>query len=402
MDALLAALVGLLLGGIVGYLLRDGLHRAGGASAAVPGDETIPEPDQADVIADAGLADLLAVLPSSAMVLSASDTVVLQSPAASALGLVRSDRLAHEELRALVRAVRRDGVIRESEFDLSRGLLGSGTLSVGARAAPIGAHHVILLVEDRTQARRIEQVRRDFVANVSHELKTPVGGICLLAEAVLDAREDPVAVARFTQRIQVESARLTCLVKEIIDLSRLQASQTLADPVLVAVRSVVQETLQEVRTLAESRNVALALSIEDDPLVYGDAAMIGNAVTNLLVNAINYSPDHTRVAVTVRTIQGVVEIAVADQGQGIASADQQRIFERFYRGDPARSRATGGTGLGLAIVKHICTNHGGEVRVWSSFGNGSTFTIRLPTAGAVHSPAREPHLAPAPTEGETP
>ena len=179
--------------------------------------------------------DVLAVLRSSGIVVDSADQVVKASPAAVAYGLVRDAELAHAELRHLARQVRRDGVIREAELDLARGPLGRGRITVAARVAPLGSAHVLLLVDDRTKARRVEEVRRDFVANVSHELKTPVGGIALLAEAVLDANDDPEAVARFAQRMQVESDRLTKLVQEIVDLSRLQVADTLHDPVLVDV-----------------------------------------------------------------------------------------------------------------------------------------------------------------------
>jgi two-component system sensor histidine kinase SenX3 len=239
----------------------------------------------------------------------------------------------------------------------------------------------LLLVEDRTQARRVEEVRRDFVANVSHEHKTPVGGMALLAEAIMDASDDPEAVRRFAERMQGESIRLTRLVKEIVDLSRLQVADTLHDPELLAVDTIVNEAVDRYRLVASSHGIGLVVSPDAGAKVYGDSELLITAVRNLVDNAVAYSPDHTRVAIGVRRIDGLVEISVTDQGVGIADSDQTRIFERFYRVDPARSRATGGTGLGLAIVKHVCANHGGEVTVWSQEGQGATFTMRLPDAG---------------------
>ncbi len=328
-----------------------------------------------------GVLDVLAVLRSSAIVVDSADAVIKASPSAYSYGLVRGDEVTHNELLELARAVRRDGVIRESELELARGPLGRGRLVVGARVAPLGSAHVLLLVEDRTQARRVEEVRRDFVANVSHELKTPVGGMALLAEAIADASDDPEAVRRFAERMQGESVRLTHLVKEIVDLSRLQVADTLHDPELIAVDSVVTEAVERSRLVASAHDIALAVSPDAGAKVYGDAELLTTAVRNLVDNAVAYSPDHTRVAIGVRRIDGLVEISVTDQGIGIADPEQARIFERFYRIDPARSRATGGTGLGLAIVKHVCANHGGDVTVWSQEGQGATFTMRLPDAG---------------------
>jgi len=327
-----------------------------------------------------GVSAVLAVLRSGAIVLDTADAVVSPSPWAVAHGLVRDDDLVHDELRHLARQVRRDGVIREVELDLSRGPLGRGRITIGARVAPLGSEFVLLLLEDHTLARRVEETRRDFVVNVSHELKTPVGGLALLAEAVLEAKDDPEAVARFAHRMQVESTRLTDLVQDIVDLSRLQIADTLHEPVRVDVAAVAAEAIEQTRLVAESRGVEIVTSLAHGADVFGDADLLATAIRNLVANAVNYSASGTRVAVSVRSQDRLVEIAVADQGQGIPESEQRRIFERFYRGDAARSRATGGTGLGLAIVKHICANHGGEITVWSEQGHGSTFTMRLPAA----------------------
>lgn len=389
MEWLEVAVLAVCVGVVVGLVAIRQLHpgRPGRRHAQ-------PEPSRArpalagnpaDEIDDAGVADVLAVLGDIAIVVDVNDTVVMHSQSAVPLGLVRDSDLTHTALRTVVRGVRRDGVIRQMDLDVPRGPIGEGTLSLNVRVAPLGARHVLLLVEDRTQARRVEEVRRDFVANVSHELKTPVGGISLLAEAIADASDDPEAVARFASRIGAESRRLSTLVAEIVELSRLQTQQDDPPDTLVDMAVVTREAVDATRTLAEGRDIVFAEAIAEQSWVYGDANQLRTAVGNLLTNAVNYSPRHTRVAVTVRTRGFVIEVAVADQGTGIAAADLDRIFERFYRADPARSRATGGTGLGLAIVKHVCSNHGGEVTVWSSEGHGSTFTIRLPSAS--HGPA---------------
>ena len=327
-----------------------------------------------------GVSDVLAVLRSIAIVLDSSDAVVNNSASAVSYGLVRPGELVHAELRQLARQVRRAGEIREVELELARGFGTTTNTLMTARVAPLGAPHILILAEDHTHARRVEEVRRDFVANVSHELKTPVGGIALLAEAVLDARDDPEAVSRFAARIQVESTRLTRLVKEIVDLSRLQVADTLHEPELVRIPQVVAEAVDRVRVAAEARQITLEAVADERAAVFGDTELLATAVANLVSNAVNYSETGTRVAVAARRVGDTIEITVSDQGQGIPATEQSRIFERFYRVDAARSRATGGTGLGLAIVKHVCATHGGDVAVWSEEGHGSTFTMRLPAA----------------------
>ncbi len=386
MDVSAAATIG----GAVGLAL-------GGSAAAAwhwPIRRT-PQPAAAPAL-PVGVADVLAVLRSSAVVVDRDDAVVKASAAAYAYGIAAGKELTHPELRHLARLVRRDGVIRESELELARGPLGRAQLVVRARVAPLGTDHVLLLVDDLTETRRVDEVRRDFVANVSHELKTPIGGISLLSEAVLDASDDPEAVRRFASRMQVESARLTRLVQEIVDLSRLQVADTLHQPEMVVIDSVVGEAVDRCRLVASAKDIDLVVVGEPQARVYGDANLLMTAVRNLVDNAVAYSSGSTRVAVAVNRHHGLVEVSVTDQGVGIADDDQVRIFERFYRVDPARSRSTGGTGLGLAIVKHVCANHGGEVTVWSQPGQGATFTMRLPDAATAL--AVDPDLVMAPAK----
>jgi two-component system, OmpR family, sensor histidine kinase SenX3 len=260
----------------------------------------------------------------------------------------------------------------------------SGRTSFAVRAAPLGAGVgdgglILLLIEDQTESRRVEEVRRDFVANTSHELKTPVGALALLAETVEDAADDPEAVRRFAGRMRQEAARLTNLVQDMITLSRIQAAEPVPDPVPVELDAVVAEALDRCRMKASARGIELAASGSHGLWVLGDEDLLVTALRNLLENAVAYSPDKTRVGITTRRAgRDAVEISVADQGIGIPERDLERIFERFYRVDAARSRATGGTGLGLAIVKHVTAAHGGKVTVVSKEGAGSTFTLRLP------------------------
>jgi two-component system, OmpR family, sensor histidine kinase SenX3 len=331
-----------------------------------------------------GVASVLSVLSSSAVVLDGEDRVLQASAAARSFGLVRGDELVVQELLALARQVRRDGEIREGELDVSTSGVPRSFTSLAVRAAPLdaavgGDGLILLLVEDQTESRRVEEVRRDFVANTSHELKTPVGALALLAETVEDAADDPEAVRRFAGRMRQEAARLTNLVQDMITLSRIQAAEPVPDPVPVQLDAVVAEALDRCRMKASARGIELVATGTHGLTVLGDEDLLVTALRNLLENAVAYSPDKTRVDVSTR-LEGrdAVEISVADQGIGIPERDLERIFERFYRVDPARSRATGGTGLGLAIVKHVTSAHGGKVTVVSAEGSGSTFTLRLP------------------------
>jgi len=292
-----------------------------------------------------GIASVLSVLSSSAVVVDSEDRVLRASAAARAFGIVKGDRLMVSEL--------------------------SGTVGGGGL--------VLVLAEDQTESRRVEEVRRDFVANVSHELKTPVGALALLAETIEDAAEDADAVRRFAGRMRQEAARLTFLVQDLITLSRIQAAEPIPDPRAVEVDAVVAEALDRCRMKANARGITLASIGVRGLSVLGEEDLLVTAVRNLLENAVVYSPERTRVVVCVKKPgDGGVEISVTDQGIGIPERDLERIFERFYRVDPARSRATGGTGLGLAIVKHVTAAHGGRVTVRSVEGAGSTFTLWLP------------------------
>lgn len=322
---------------------------------------------------------ILAVLPGANLVVEGSSGMVQRASAkAVSLGLVVSDRLASIEIQALVGEVYRDGITREYDVVIPRPALASAALELRVRAAPIGPDSVLVLAEDLSGARRVDTVRRDFVANVSHELKTPVGALTLLAEAVSEAADDPDEVRMFAGRMTGECRRLTNLVGDLIHLSRLQGDQPLESARVVNVDDVVREAVDSVRTAATKDEIELAVGGIAGLRVFGVEDQLVTALRNLLANAISYSPPQTKVAVGVVERDGIVNITVTDQGMGIPTADLERIFERFYRIDPARSRMTGGTGLGLAIVKHVCNNHGGDVTVWSVEGEGSTFTLRLP------------------------
>jgi two-component system sensor histidine kinase SenX3 len=368
-----------------------------GRRAAVPPPAT-PAPLAVEPVPPTLARRVLEVMGSAALVLDPADEVVLANPAARRMGVVRGGRLVVDDLRRLAGSARRDGEARHAVVDTS-GRLGREPIAVSARAAPLGeSGYLALLLDDVTETRRLEAVRRDFVANVSHELKTPVGALTLLAEAVQDAADDPEAIRRFASRMQHEGTRLGRLVAELIELSRLQGAEPLPSPVVVDVDEIVAEAVDRTRLAAESAGIVVVSGGQGRLAVRGNETQLVTALVNLVDNAIAYSPAGTRVAVGTRRGDGYVEISVSDQGIGIAERDLERVFERFYRSDPARSRATGGTGLGLAIVKHIATNHGGGVSVWSVEGSGSTFTLRLPAAGpdVDRQPDDEHDAAPAP------
>ncbi|QIK75290.1 sensor histidine kinase [Nocardioides piscis] len=333
-----------------------------------------------------GVAAVLAVLRSSAIVVDPDGHVLKASAPAYALGLVRGSEVLVEDLRELIRQVRRDGQIRETELQLG----GEGTTArtVVARVAPLGSRLILALADDRTRERRVEAVRRDFVANVSHELKTPVGAIRLLAEAVTDAADDPEAVHRFARRMLIESDRLGTLVQQIIELSRLQGDDPLEKPVRVRLDEVLAAAVDFSATEAEAKGITLVTAGEEDLEVFGSLDQVSAAVSNLVANAVAYSEVGSRVLVTTRAQDETAQISVVDQGIGIPAREIDRIFERFYRVDPARHRSTGGTGLGLSIVKHVAATHGGDVSVWSVEGQGSTFTLTLPLS---------PHQTPSPS-----
>ena len=337
-------------------------------------DEPDAEPKDA-----AEIAALFAALPQSHIVLDADNTVIRASSITFAYNLVRNGQL-RDELRELADVARREGEISDLELRLPRRGQNVPDLRLWVRAAPLSGENALILFEDNTEKRRLEETRRDFIANVSHELKTPVGAIGLLAEAIRQVADEPENVRRFSGKLMIESERLADLVQEIIQLSRLQDSDVLADSDFVEVDHIVKEALDRVRVEAEDRGIKLFSGGQTGLRVYGDRSLLTTAVRNLLDNAVRYSRPHGQVSVGVTSDSGEVHIAVVDAGEGIPAEARDRIFERFYRGDRARSRETGGSGLGLSIVKHVTADHGGRIKLWSQKGQGSTFTMILPEA----------------------
>ena len=337
---------------------------------------------------------VLAALRSTVVVLDDDDEVLRASASAYTFNIVRDDAVIEPTVVAMVGRVRASGQAQDAAVTVARGrVAGAGQFHLQVRVAGIGQGRVLILIEDHTAARRVEAMRRDFVANVSHELKTPVGAIQLLAETVEAGADDPDFVRDYSGRMRKEARRLGVLVQEIIELTRLQEGDALAEPEVVDIDDVVAEAVDRVRVEADGSQIDLVTGGTQGLRVRGDSALITTAVRNLLDNAIRYSEPRTRVSVGVSLDpehSDIVRIAVVDQGIGIPKEEQERVFERFYRVDKARSRATGGTGLGLSIVKHVAADHGGTVELWSAPGRGSTFTLVLPRLPEGESGHHEP------------
>lgn len=367
-------LLGLCLGLAIAALLRRGQHV-----------DRLTVPQVVEISVPEGTRRVLEVIRAAGVVVGPHDEVLEATPLASKLGLTRGTRVVIPRLLDLVRQARREQRLLAEEVNVTRGSRDhrGADLLLALRVAPMPDGLILVLADDLTNARRVEATRRDFVANVSHELKTPIGAVSLLAEAVEEAADDPEAVRRFASRMGIESARLGDLVSQIIDLSRLQAEDPMSRAEVIDVDDVLIEAVDRCRVDAEQHGVSIAIAGESGQHVMGDHLQLSTAVGNLVENALVYSDPGARVVVAarrqVRSDDDYVDITVSDSGIGIPADQLERIFERFYRVDYARSRANGGSGLGLSIVKHIAATHNGDVTVWSQPGRGSTFTLRLPT-----------------------
>jgi len=323
----------------------------------------------------------LKALDRESIILDSSGYIRYETNKISLLNLAKDNKILSEELLALVRVVRRTGKTQEGSIEVARGPIGEGKRDLQITAALIDNEgSVLVIIDDEGEKQRIDAIRRDFITNISHELKTPIQALSLNSDALLEIKDEPDKVVLFANKIKTQTIRLNDLVKEIINLSKIQDSDPLDMAHNVEISNVIAEAVDQCEVLAEARKISINLDGVQNAVVVGNREQLVMAVHNLVENAINYSAEGTNVVISSKLDDGLIEILVKDQGLGIAEENLDRIFERFYRVDPARSRATGGTGLGLSIVKHVITNHGGEVKVWSSVGVGSTFAIRLPIA----------------------
>ena len=354
-----------------------------------------PQIAEADLFAvgqgsDSRLPEILDLTDADYILVSAEDLVISCSETVSNIGLVKNNRITSEAIRKLIHSARSKNEIIETEVAIPRGVIAAGYHERRVRIGRIGKQgEVAALIFDDSEANRLDAVRRDFVANISHELKTPIGGISILAEAISEGSEDPVLVKNFSERMKIEANRLSNLVQEIIDLSRIQDQDAMQNAVMLQLNNVIEEAIYQSKIRAEKKAIEINFVADEKVEFFGDKKQMVMAISNLIENAINYSPERTVVTVVLKLSDDFAEITIKDQGVGIAEADLDRIFERFYRVDAARSRETGGTGLGLSIVKHVISNHGGDIQVWSAPGTGSTFTVLLPVVKANSSNTNE-------------
>lgn len=343
--------------------------------------------------------------PTGVVVVDISRDLILSNSMAHKLGLVYERRLNDVGWEAAEK-------VFDSQEDQELTLVlpsrraGAPDTIVRCQLTPLSLvddRFVVIYAADVSEQARMEAARRDFVANVSHELKTPVGAISLLVEALNEATDDPVAVRHFSESLTQESKRMSTMITELISLSKLQGAEPLPDMSPVKVEEIVQAAVRRNQMLAEQAGIEITVDCESELVVEGERSLLITAVSNLISNAINYSPEATPVSVTaVAEDNDTVAIRVTDRGIGISQANQKRIFERFFRADKARSRATGGTGLGLAIVKHVAANHKGTVKLWSRLGTGSTFTIELPLMDKTGSASNDGDVSARLPIGHTP
>lgn len=396
------AVSGIAAGGLAGWALRD--RRGAGPVSAPQAEEParVPEADHADESALGPLAEAVERIEHGVVVVDGDGVEQYRNRAATRLATARHGHALVENcVRRLLAAARNGESHRESVE-----LFGPPAELFLVTAHPFHdttGRGVLAVVEDRSAARRTETVRRDFVANISHELKTPVGALGLLAETIA-GETDPQVMQRLARRMVVEADRAARTIDDLLELSRIEFADD-AGREEVRVADVVAEAVSRIHNAAEHSEVEIDVDVPGEIVLEGDRRQLISAVFNLLDNAVKYSPDGGVVEVRASVEQdAVASVVVEDHGMGIPRRSLDRIFERFYRVDRARSRNTGGTGLGLAIVRHAVSNHGGEVRVDSLEGRGSVFTMLLPCAtpdcllgprGTTDAPAASEPVRPA-------
>ena len=364
MEIILGLLLGALLGGTTIYFLVKPKSQPEQQSPTLNSSRNL-------------ILKLIQSLPDIVIWVDGDNKIKYASEVALSLNIAREDKIQIDALETLISMARKidEPLIKKVK---AKRPLGIAKLNLDTWVMRLERGEVLLWAQNNSVVSRVETMRRDFVANISHELKTPVGALSLLAEAIEESGKDSESIQKFAKRIGPETKRLTNVIRDIIDLSQVQSDDPLASANPVEVDRVINDAVDAVQLLADLNNVEIAQVNEPDVKIVGDEYQLVMAIRNLLTNAITFSPASSRITVGAKLKDGVVEITVSDQGIGISLENQSRIFERFYRVDPARSRSTGGTGLGLAIVKHVCENHGGEVSVWSVPGQGSTFTMKFP------------------------
>ncbi len=371
----LLLVVAVVIGVVVGIVVE---RRRTHSSARTEATESTTASDSGDVLLEQAI-DALGI---GVVVASADGEIVFGNAIAGGpTGALHSDVLVEEAIEIHVRAAL-EGQTRRQTIEL----FGPPRRVVSVSAVPLADGGAVAIIEDVTERSRLDAVRTDFVANISHELKTPVGALSVLAEALAD-EDQPEVIQRLADKMVNEAMRAGRTIDDLLELSRIElGGEAVKDVVLASM--VVDESVNRARSLAERVGIELVIVPSSDRVrMLGDRRQLVSALGNLVENAVKYSDSDSRVEVSATSDGQWVDLSVRDFGLGIPQKDIDRIFERFYRVDRARSRETGGTGLGLAIVRHVATNHGGEVKVMSVEGEGSTFTLRIPAAVGLVSTA---------------
>jgi two-component system sensor histidine kinase SenX3 len=365
-TAIFTLFVGVLIGALLAWLIFTGAKKA--SRRSVRNESLTP----------ALASELLNTLSLIGMVLDPDDQVVGASTATALYGLIDGNKLSQPKLLELVGRARLSDTSVSEEVVL--GAAKDDAVDMLARAGSFGSGFVLLQLEDHTEMRLIDEVRRDFVANVSHELKTPIGAIDLLTRSIRRHVDDPEKVSAYANDLAKQAERLANLVYDLIELSRIQASKSVGIEEPIDVTAAISDAIERNEVLAETKHVRVIADLSGSHMVYGDHEQLATALRNLIENAILYSDEGKSVGVGIKSDNNWCTISVKDEGAGIRPEDQKRIFERFYRVDQSRSRQTGGSGLGLSIVKHIADNHHGRVDLASVPGRGSTFSLVIPSA----------------------
>ena len=331
------------------------------------------EQEDRDIQNEKSLGEILDSLPMGIVVVSSDGTDLVRNVAArSVTGARHADVLIEVAVERLL-----ESALRGLEGREDVPLAGPPSRTIEIHAIPLANAGAVAMIEDVTERRRLDQVRTDFVANVSHELKTPVGAISVLAETLEGETTDEL-VLRLSHRMVLEAQRMSRTIDDLLELSRIEMGGEMLSGV-VDMNDVAKEAIERIAPIATRRHIAVNFSGSTVPSkVMGDYFQLISAVSNLIENAVKYSDDENEIDVATSVVDDRVVLEVTDHGVGIPAESIDRIFERFYRVDRARSRGTGGTGLGLSIVRHVATNHGGDVSVRSREGEGSTFTFAIP------------------------
>lgn len=379
LSFIIVALAGILLG-VVGTYVGFGIYRRKIEEARNSRTRTELQGDKVSTVAQV-LHFAIQSSPDAVVVVDRRKQVVMSNPRAHELGVVH-ERVINDVVWSVVSRVFGDGEMRTLHFSPTKQRRGARPILAVAGSAQLltqaDNRYVVIYAVDDSEHTRMESARRDFVANVSHELKTPVGAISLMAETLLEVHDEPDAVQHFASKLSGEVRRMNQMINELISLSKLQGAESLPELEVLSVDKIISDAVERCRLAAETSNIELTMDGPSRSFVRGDLNLLVTSVANLIANAIAYSPEGSTVSITREIHAEMILIRVTDRGIGIALEDQERVFERFFRVDKARSRNTGGTGLGLSIVKHVMANHGGSVFLWSRPGSGSTFTLELP------------------------